>query len=192
MSLLRLTALAPDSDCVRGGLQVDVGIDDGSPGGTAGNAQLEDDEVDDTQYVCAGATGVTGSTGATGATGIAGATGTDGATGTTGVTGVTGATGLAGVTGTTGATRLQFSYDVVPQVGVDAGSVSFEVSDVNDGTVYVTNLFESGNLSGRSLIFETIDISPAVGHFVKIEFTWERQGHVGTPLIRFDEMEILY
>lgn len=43
-----------DPDCPSGGLLVEVGQDDGQPGGTAGDGLLADEEVDTVQFVCNG------------------------------------------------------------------------------------------------------------------------------------------
>jgi hypothetical protein len=47
-----MTAEPPGTNCIRGGTRIDVGIDDGTPGGTAGNSVLEDAEIDQTTYLC--------------------------------------------------------------------------------------------------------------------------------------------
>lgn len=44
-----------DDDCYFGGIRIDIGLDDGVPGGTADNGELEDDEIDHTEFVCDGA-----------------------------------------------------------------------------------------------------------------------------------------
>ena len=59
--LLPLIQVAPlesdDPNCPAGGVQVDVGYDDGSGEGIAGNEELEPDEILSTTYVCYGADG---------------------------------------------------------------------------------------------------------------------------------------
>lgn len=51
--LVRTTPLDPGSDaCPAGGVQIEVGVDDGDPGGSAGNGVLDDDEVESTTSVC--------------------------------------------------------------------------------------------------------------------------------------------
>lgn len=52
-SLIRLTDEAQGENCAAGGQRVDVGLDDGDPGGIANDGTLQDDEVDQTSYVCA-------------------------------------------------------------------------------------------------------------------------------------------
>jgi hypothetical protein len=96
----------PEGGC-DSGVRIDIGLDDGDPGGGAADSTLDELEIDETRYVCDGAVGASGSPGlggATGATGAAGLAGVTGATGDAGPTGATGATGGAGVTGATGAT----------------------------------------------------------------------------------------
>jgi hypothetical protein len=43
---------APGPNCLAGGTKIEVGLDDGTPTGTAKNATLEAGEVDHTSYVC--------------------------------------------------------------------------------------------------------------------------------------------
>ena len=43
-----------DPNCQHGGIRVDVGIDDGDPGGIADNGILEPEEIDETQFICNG------------------------------------------------------------------------------------------------------------------------------------------
>lgn len=47
-----------DPNCPYGGIQIDSGIDDGDPGGEAGNGFLEDEEIDNTAFVCDGVPGL--------------------------------------------------------------------------------------------------------------------------------------
>jgi hypothetical protein len=55
-AVLRTTRLdRGDADCPYGGVRVEAGLDDGSGGGTAADGTLQDGEVDDTAFVCDGA-----------------------------------------------------------------------------------------------------------------------------------------
>ena len=57
-SLVETNQIPAGSDaCPTGGVRIDIGLDDGAGGGDAHNGRLEPGEVDDTSYVCAGATG---------------------------------------------------------------------------------------------------------------------------------------
>ena len=60
------------------GQRIRSGLDDGDPGGTADDGILDDQEVDDTGYVCDGAPGADGADGANGADGADGSDGADG------------------------------------------------------------------------------------------------------------------
>ncbi len=51
-SLIRVTTEPAGEPCTYGGTRVDVGLDDGDTPGHAGDGTLEDDEVDDTFYIC--------------------------------------------------------------------------------------------------------------------------------------------
>ncbi|HET6344523.1 MAG TPA: hypothetical protein VFH51_06300, partial [Myxococcota bacterium] len=143
-ALVRTTQFTdPEGDC-DSGLRVEVGLDDGDPGGDADDSILDDLEIDETRYVCDGAvgasgspgtdgdvgptgptgvtgdvgpTGAAGATGATGAVGPAGATGPIGATGETGATGATGTTGETGATGATGATGVAGATGTTGETG---------------------------------------------------------------------------
>ena len=45
-----------DSRCAEGGVKLDLGLDDGTGGGTAGNGKLETGEIVETRYICNGST----------------------------------------------------------------------------------------------------------------------------------------
>jgi hypothetical protein len=81
-------------DAGSGGKRVRVGIDDGGGGGTADDGILQDGEVDETFYVCAGANGAPGPAGAAGAAGPSGPPGVAGAQGTSGSDGAAGKDGV--------------------------------------------------------------------------------------------------
>lgn len=51
-SLIAVTEEPVGSECEFGGLRVDVGIDNGDGGGTAGDDTLDAGEIDETEYVC--------------------------------------------------------------------------------------------------------------------------------------------
>lgn len=57
-----------DQDCPFGGIRLDLGLDDGLPGGTANNGQIDvlDGEIDDTIQICNGEDGSAGSSGSNG------------------------------------------------------------------------------------------------------------------------------
>ncbi|MBW1881394.1 MAG: hypothetical protein JRJ84_23815, partial [Deltaproteobacteria bacterium] len=44
-----------DEECPYGGVQIDIGLDNGDGGGTAGDGILQPGEIDDTEVVCDGA-----------------------------------------------------------------------------------------------------------------------------------------
>ena len=58
--LLTATTELPDgtAECLLGGSRVDIGFDNGDGGGTAGDGVLQDGEVDETEIVCNGESGV--------------------------------------------------------------------------------------------------------------------------------------
>lgn len=62
-ALVKTTAESPGVNCANGGQKVEVGIDNGDGGGTAGNFILEAGEIDQTSYVCNGAAGAAGTNG---------------------------------------------------------------------------------------------------------------------------------
>ena len=72
MSLIVTAVESAGGNCAAGGFKVDIGIDNGDGGGTAGDATLQSGEIDVTRYICHGAAG------AAGADGNDGADGTDG------------------------------------------------------------------------------------------------------------------
>ncbi|MBI4083243.1 MAG: carboxypeptidase regulatory-like domain-containing protein [Candidatus Lambdaproteobacteria bacterium] len=51
-ALAKFTAEPAGTNCATGGVKIEIGLDDGTPGGTAGNGVLETGEVDQTSYVC--------------------------------------------------------------------------------------------------------------------------------------------
>lgn len=51
---------AGTADCAAGGRRIDIGLDDGSGGGIAGDGLLQPGEVDDTSFVCNGTNGMNG------------------------------------------------------------------------------------------------------------------------------------
>ena len=78
------------------GQRIRSGLDDGDPGGTADDGILDDQEVDDTGYVCDGAPGADGADGATGANGADGPPGPRGPPGESWFLLVIAALGLGG------------------------------------------------------------------------------------------------
>ncbi len=68
-AVARVTAEPAGKNCPTGGQKIEVGVDDGA---SAGDGVLDDDEVDQTQYVCNGAAGAKGADGAAGAAGADG------------------------------------------------------------------------------------------------------------------------
>ena len=60
-SLINLTDELAGVNCEFGGVKIDVGLDNGDGGGTAGNATLETGEIDQTSYVCDGEIALSGS-----------------------------------------------------------------------------------------------------------------------------------
>jgi hypothetical protein len=52
--LIKLITLAAGVTCTKGGVTVQVGLDNGDGGGTAGNGTLELGEVDDSTNLCNG------------------------------------------------------------------------------------------------------------------------------------------
>jgi MYXO-CTERM domain-containing protein len=83
-SLIKVTSEAEGGNCAKGGQRVDTGVDNGDGDGTLGNGTLEEGEIDNTFYVCNGATGATGETGAPGNDGAPGQDGTNGTDGADG------------------------------------------------------------------------------------------------------------
>ncbi|MDH4247752.1 MAG: hypothetical protein OEW39_08045 [Deltaproteobacteria bacterium] len=61
---------APSANCTNGGTQIDIGLDDGLPTGTALDGTLQSGEIDKTYYACNGTNGSNGSTGQTGSAGF--------------------------------------------------------------------------------------------------------------------------
>ncbi|HEY5955225.1 MAG TPA: collagen-like protein, partial [Polyangiaceae bacterium] len=70
--LATLAAEPAGTRCANGGQRINVGADDGIPGGIAGNQTLEPEEISSTSYVCNGIDGQNGANGQTGATGAKG------------------------------------------------------------------------------------------------------------------------
>ncbi|MCB9663558.1 MAG: hypothetical protein H6732_05580 [Alphaproteobacteria bacterium] len=65
--LVQVATLAVgDATCPDGGVELRIGLDDGTPGGTPGDGVLQDEEVDTTQAVCNGAAGDAGGAGVPG------------------------------------------------------------------------------------------------------------------------------
>ncbi len=95
-SLIDLSEEPPGANCAEGGVRIDVGIDDGDPSGTPGNAILESGEIDETFYVCNGEDGLDGQDGEDGLDGQDGLDGEDGAPGANGEDGADGAAGADG------------------------------------------------------------------------------------------------
>jgi len=52
--------IAAGLTCPNGGVQLDIGLDDGSGAGTAGDGILDEDEIDSTQVLCNGVDGADG------------------------------------------------------------------------------------------------------------------------------------
>ena len=54
------TTVLPDgnANCINGGTEVDVGVDNGAGGGTAGDGILQPGEITSTRYICNGADGI--------------------------------------------------------------------------------------------------------------------------------------
>lgn len=65
-SLVALTSEPGGANCENGGIAIAVGLDDGTPSGTADNGVLEPGEIDATEYVCHGADGESGNDGENG------------------------------------------------------------------------------------------------------------------------------
>lgn len=61
---------APGAQCPTGGKQIDTGVDDGLPSGTARDGILQAGEVEKTSYVCNGTNGTNGSNGTNGTNGF--------------------------------------------------------------------------------------------------------------------------
>ncbi|MDF2696387.1 MAG: putative family exoprotein [Labilithrix sp.] len=72
---------AESTNCPNGGYRIEVGLDDGSPDGIAGDGVLSPGEVDSTAVVCNGQDGKDGSNGTIGPKGTDGTDGTNGANG---------------------------------------------------------------------------------------------------------------
>jgi len=53
-ALVKLVTIPIGATCAKGGVTVQVGLDNGDGGGTAGNGTLEAGEVDDTTTLCNG------------------------------------------------------------------------------------------------------------------------------------------
>ncbi|QDG53712.1 hypothetical protein FIV42_24090 [Persicimonas caeni] len=69
-ALVNLTTLnVGDANCANGGVQLDVGLDNGDGGETAGDGTLGAGEVDSTNYACNGTNGQDGADGADGTNG---------------------------------------------------------------------------------------------------------------------------
>jgi hypothetical protein len=49
-----MTPIAAGATCATGGVTIQVGLDNGDGGGTAGNGVLESGEVDDSTIICNG------------------------------------------------------------------------------------------------------------------------------------------
>jgi len=96
-TLAQVTPEPESANCAAGGKRIDTGFDDND------NGRLDANEVDETIYVCDGATGPTGGVGPAGATGEAGPAGDAGAPGLTGADGQQGPRGEPGPTGGDGA-----------------------------------------------------------------------------------------
>lgn len=62
-SLIAVTPLDASPECAHGGTRIDVGLDDGLPGGAPANGTLEAEEIDGTTYACHGADGADGADG---------------------------------------------------------------------------------------------------------------------------------
>ncbi len=71
-ALINTTTEPAGANCAEGGVKIDVGLDDDA------NGTLEPDEIDNTSYVCNGATGIDGVDGEDGADGEDGTDGRDG------------------------------------------------------------------------------------------------------------------
>ncbi len=102
----RVRTEGPGANCAAGGQAIDTGADDGDGDGTAFDGLLDDDEVDDTVFVCDGtngSNGTNGTNGSNGSNGTNGSNGSNGADGDDGAPGVDGDDGAPGVDGADGA-----------------------------------------------------------------------------------------
>jgi hypothetical protein len=145
---ITVTSEAPDDECPNGGIALTVGND------TNGNGSLDDDEAEDTTYVCNGADGANGSQGANG---------TNGATGATGATGTSGNNSLIEVTTEPPGSENCDGYGGQKvSVGVDANGNGALDDDEVESVEYVCNVPEKKSLV--SVTSEPKDSANCDGH----------------------------